>query len=122
MPAEPLSPEPRTRVSTGASPSRAVFAIACAATVAVYLQLIIGATMRHYRAGLAIPDLPLAYGHWLPPLTQSALDAVNHQRVWNLNLEAVTFAQVWLHFAHRVGAIVVSVALLSLIAMILKRH
>src|SRR5712692_10448465 len=34
----------------------------------VYLQLILGALMRHMGAGLAIPDFPLAFGRLLPPL------------------------------------------------------
>jgi len=33
-----------------------------AATSLVFLQLILGATMRHQHAGLAVPDFPLAYG------------------------------------------------------------
>ncbi len=32
-----------------------------------YLQILIGAVMRHSYAGLAIPTFPMAYGHWVPP-------------------------------------------------------
>src|SRR5262249_51031399 len=39
----------------------------------VYLQLILGALMRHMGAGLAIPDFPLAFGRLLPPLETSAV-------------------------------------------------
>src|SRR5438093_8122837 len=60
----------------------------CAATTAaVYVQLILGALMRHTAAGLAIPDFPLALGHIIPPFTSN---------------------KVIIHFAHRVGAVVVS--------------
>src|SRR5262245_48179509 len=60
----------------------------CAATTgAVYVQLILGALMRHTNAGLAIPDFPLALGHIIPPFTSN---------------------RVVIHFAHRVGAIVVA--------------
>ena len=77
-------------------------------TVAViYLQLILGATMRHYQAGLAIPDLPLAYGKLLPPTSSQSLDAINAYRLDSLDLAPVTLWQIWLHFAHRVGAIAV---------------
>src|SRR5205823_8903198 len=34
----------------------------------IYLQLILGALMRHMGAGLAIPDFPLAFGRLVPPL------------------------------------------------------
>ena len=58
-------------------------------TAVVFAQLILGALMRHMGAGLAIPDLPLAFGRLLPPLTDAA---------------------VAVHFAHRVGALLVLVA------------
>ena len=32
----------------------------------ILLQLMLGATMRHQHAGLAIPDFPLAYGKLWP--------------------------------------------------------
>src|SRR5687768_981503 len=36
-------------------------------TTWIYVQILIGATMRHTDAGLAIPDFPLAFGHLIPP-------------------------------------------------------
>lgn len=89
---------------------------------AIYLQLVVGATMRHFQAGLAIPDLPLAYGHLLPPLTQSQLDAINWTRVRDWNLEPVTLSQVWLHFGHRTGAIIVTALVLALASLVLGRY
>ena len=53
----------------------------------IYIQILIGATMRHTGAGLAIPDFPLAFGELIPP-------------DWN-TLIAV-------HFTHRVGAVIVT--------------
>src|SRR5262245_30331703 len=41
--------------------------IAIATAAIVYVQIIVGATMRHTGAGLAIPDFPLAFGHLVPP-------------------------------------------------------
>ena len=94
-----------------------------AGTVAiVYLQLIVGAMMRHYQAGLAIPDLPLAYGHLLPPMNQQQLDAVNFLRVRQYNLEAVSLGQVWIHFTHRVGAICVTAMVMVLATAVLRRY
>lgn len=83
------------------------------ALVALILaQLIVGAIMRHYAAGLAIPDFPLAYGKVLPPADQAALAAANAAR--DVNLGHVTLWQVWVHFIHRVGAVAVAVAVLVL--------
>ena len=74
---------PRPLASDGAVP---LFIVAATATGLVYAQLILGAVMRHTGAGLAIPDLPLAFGRLVPPL---------------LSFE------IAVHFAHRVGAVVV---------------
>jgi cytochrome c oxidase assembly protein subunit 15 len=84
---------------------------AIAAFAVVYLQLIAGALMRHNEAGLAIPDVPLNYGHWLPPMNDAELNAANLQRATSGEsiLGEVTLTQVWLHFAHRVGAVLVTV-------------
>src|SRR5215471_18598440 len=41
--------------------------LTAATTALVYVQILIGATMRHTNAGLAIPTFPLAFGHLIPP-------------------------------------------------------
>jgi cytochrome c oxidase assembly protein subunit 15 len=74
---------------------------AAVTTALVYAQIIVGATMRHNGAGLAIPDFPLAFGQLLPP-------------VWN--------AGVAIHFAHRVGAVVVTLAILATAGHVLYHH
>ena len=90
--------------------------------IVIYLQLIVGALMRHYAAGLAIPDLPLAYGKLLPPMNQSQLDAANWYRVRQLNLDAVSLPQIWLHFAHRIGALLVTIAVLWLALRVITHY
>ena len=67
----------------------------------VYLQILLGATMRHTGGGLAIPDFPLSYGHLLPP-------------VWT--------APIAIHFAHRLGALAITVSVFVLAAHIWTRH
>lgn len=89
------------------------------AVVVIYLQLIVGALMRHHQAGLAVPDLPLSYGHVMPPTDQQSLDLANQQRI-DLKLEPVTLAQIWLHMGHRVGAIIVSLLLIALSIALLR--
>ncbi len=75
--------------------------LAALTTAVVFLQLVLGALMRHMGAGLAIPDFPLAFGRVVPPL-------------------ATPFIAV--HFAHRVGALVVSTAVLLTATRVLRRH
>jgi heme a synthase len=75
--------------------------LATAATVLVYEQILIGATMRHTGAGLAIPDFPWMFGHLVP----------DH---WN--------PAIAVHFAHRVGALVVTCAIAIESSYIYSRH
>jgi len=69
--------------------------------VLLFVQLAIAATMRHNAAGLAIPVFPYSTvdGHWLPA-------------AWDF--------RVGIHFAHRVMAVVLAVAL-SLLAWAIRR-
>jgi cytochrome c oxidase assembly protein subunit 15 len=101
---------------------RKLFRLAAVAVFSIYLQLVIGALMRHYGAGLAIPDLPLAYGKFLPPVSEEGLRRVNDSRLFDAGLPRVTLAQVWLHFAHRVGALIVTVHVIPVAIRVLSRH
>jgi cytochrome c oxidase assembly protein subunit 15 len=83
--------------------------------IAVMLvQLGLGATIRHYGAGLAIPDFPTAYGKVIPPLStqgiHSAMDAIDGSSYEDGAHGYYTPAQVGVHFAHRIWAVVVVVA------------
>ncbi|HSB64165.1 MAG TPA: COX15/CtaA family protein [Thermoanaerobaculia bacterium] len=59
------------------------------ATAAIYVQIVLGAVMRHTGAGLAIPDFPAAFGGLWP------------------SADELSRRGVGLHLAHRVGAAVV---------------
>jgi cytochrome c oxidase assembly protein subunit 15 len=104
------------------SPDRGLVRLAVVVVVVVYLQLVAGALMRHYGAGLAIHDLPLAYGKLVPPVTQAGLAAANEARRWDAGLPGVTLGQVWLHFSHRIGAMLVTAAAVSLIVQVIRRR
>jgi cytochrome c oxidase assembly protein subunit 15 len=67
---------------------------------AVFVQIVIGALMRHLGAGMAIADFPLSFGKLVPAFTSTAI-AVN--------------------YAHRAWGIVVGVAILALGPMVLRR-
>lgn len=75
------------------------------ATGTIFLQLILGAMMRHQHAGLAIPDFPLAYGKIWPPLDPSSLAAINQHRVGVYDDSPVTAFQIVLQMAHRLMAL-----------------
>jgi len=85
----------------GLPDDRVLQKIAIATTATVYLQILLGATMRHTDAGLAIPDFPLAFGHVIPP----------H---WD--------AKIAIHFAHRVGALCVTAMILATTGHVFYHH
>ena len=93
--------------------------LAAVAVVCIYGQILLGAWMRHTDSGLAIPDFPLAYGSVLPPTSAAALESINIDRVWNLDLETVTLGQMWIHFAHRLGALAAAAAVVLLVRHVL---
>jgi cytochrome c oxidase assembly protein subunit 15 len=75
--------------------------VAAVTTGLIYLQIVVGATMRHTGAGLAIPDFPLMFGQLIPP----------H---WD--------PMIAIHFAHRVGAVIVSLAILATTGHVVYHH
>jgi cytochrome c oxidase assembly protein subunit 15 len=69
--------------------------------IVIYLQILVGATMRHTGAGLAIPDFPLAFGRVVPS-------------TWDPGIAV--------HFAHRVGAVIVVALAVALSAHVLAHQ
>ena len=74
--------------------------LATTTTTLVYCQILVGATMRHTGAGLAIPDFPLMFGHLWP----------TH---WD--------PKIAIHFTHRVGALLVTLAVLATAVAVFTR-
>jgi cytochrome c oxidase assembly protein subunit 15 len=96
------SPRWETMTPLARVPRRAsLAALAAATTTIIYLQIIVGALMRHMHAGLAIPDFPLAFGRLVPPMFTVPI-AVN--------------------FAHRCGAVVVAAMVLWTVARVLRQY
>tara|TARA_B100001939_G_C16922133_1_gene609879 strand:- start:264 stop:1529 length:1266 start_codon:yes stop_codon:yes gene_type:complete len=50
------------------------------ATLLIFLQLILGATMRHQHAGLPVWDFPKAHGQWWPSTEEGMLSKYNADR------------------------------------------
>jgi heme a synthase len=65
----------------------------------VYAQILVGALMRHLGAGLAIPDFPLSFGRIVPNFTSAA---------------------IVVHYAHRVGALLVAVTILAVAGQLFR--
>ena len=75
-----------------------------AITLLVLGQLILGATMRHQHAGLAIPDFPLAYGKLWPAMDSASVEQYNHHRFEVLAVNPITGMQIALQMVHRLVA------------------
>ena len=73
----------------------------------ILLQLILGATMRHQHAGLAIRDFPLAYGKWWPATDPASVDMYNAHRIEITNFNPITAFQIELQMVHRILAVVI---------------
>ena len=84
---------------------------AVALTVLVYLQLGLGATMRHEHAGLSIHDFPLAYGQVWPMVDAEQLAVINAQRISSGEVPT-TIGQIHLQMLHRTMAVVLAVLFL----------
>ncbi len=75
-----------------------VVRLAAITAAVIYAQILIGAVMRHLGAGLAIPDFPLSFGRLVPPFSSIYVDV---------------------NFAHRCGALVVTVFVISVVARVI---
>ncbi len=85
-PAEPVAPLRR---------------LAFATTGLIFLQILLGAFVRHNGAGLSIPDFPLAFGRLVPEQFD---------------------LKIGLHYAHRVGALMVLILLSWTVTRVFRRH
>ena len=54
--------------------------LALLTTGLIYVQLALGATMRHQHRDLAILDFPTAYGQWIPDTSPAAIARINAAR------------------------------------------
>jgi heme a synthase len=95
------SPGWNSRPEGGWVSDRTLARAAATTTALIYAQILVGATMRHSDAGLAIPDFPLVFGGLVPP----------H---WT--------PQIAIHYAHRVGALIVLTAITATSSHVWYRH
>jgi len=86
--------------------------LAIAITIAIYVQLALGATMRHQHRDLAILDFPTANGAWIPDTGAAALAKINAWRDTR-GLSDVTAFQIWLQMAHRFLALMIAIAVIA---------
>jgi cytochrome c oxidase assembly protein subunit 15 len=94
--------------------------VALLASVLILAQLVLGATMRHQHAGLAVPDFPLAYGGIWPRTDDAFIQQINLHRTDYRDFAPITANQIYLHMAHRLNACLVLLAV-SAAGMLLRK-
>jgi cytochrome c oxidase assembly protein subunit 15 len=90
-------------------------------TILIFLQLILGATMRHQHAGLAISDFPLAHGKIWPDTNPEAIQRYNQERMEIMNVNPITAFQVILQMVHRIVALVILAGVVAAAFLAAKR-
>lgn len=98
---------------------RRLKAVAFLTTVAIYVQLGLGATMRHQHRDLAILDFPTANRSWIPDTSESALAKINAWREAG-GLSEVSAFQIWLQMAHRFAAVLIAIGVIAVCFRVLR--
>jgi len=86
---------------------RVVPVIAWGTVALIFGQLVLGATMRHQHAGLAIADFPLAYGKLWPAMDRVSVQSYNAHRTEITSVNPITGFQIALQMVHRIVAILI---------------
>lgn len=82
-------------------------------TVLIFIQLLIGATMRHQHAGLSIWDFPLAHGKIWPDTSPASIASYNAHRPPGLVGHPITAFEVILQMVHRMVAVVILLGVIA---------
>src|SRR6516225_6753573 len=91
-------------------------------TVMIFVQLAMGASMRHSHTGLSIPDFPTAYGGILPPLDATSIAAINEVRVSKEAQPPITAGLILLQYFHRIWAVAILIALHSVAVRMIRQR
>jgi cytochrome c oxidase assembly protein subunit 15 len=91
-------------------------------TVMLFVQLALGASMRHSHTGLSIPDFPAAYGGFFPPLDAASIARINEARATTQSAPPITPGLVLLQYIHRGWAVLIVIGLISVSVAILRNR
>ncbi len=90
-------------------------------TILIFLQLALGATMRHQHAGLSISDFPLAHGKIWPDTSPEAIARYNAERMDVVAQNPITAFQVILQMIHRLVALLIFLGVAASAGLSVKR-
>ena len=95
----------------------AIKTLAISILAAIYVQLALGATMRHQHRDLSILDFPTANGAWIPDTSAATLTKINAWRDARA-LSDVSAFQIWLQMVHRFLALMIAIAIIAFCARV----
>jgi len=90
-------------------------------TILIFVQLALGATMRHQHAGLSISDFPLAHGQIWPDTSAAAIERYNAERMETTNVNPITAFQVILQMVHRIVALAIFLGVAAAVGLAAKK-
>jgi cytochrome c oxidase assembly protein subunit 15 len=93
-----------------------------AVTVMVFVQLALGASMRHSHTGLSIPDFPTVYGGVFPPLDAASIARINEGRAATQSALPISSGLILLQYVHRIWAVLIVAGLSSVALGILRNR
>ena len=96
------------------NPVRGVHRLAVLTAAATFLLLFVGGLVTSTGSGLAVPDWPLSFGRFFPPMIGGVLFEHGHRMM--------ATPYITLHFAHRIGALFVALAVVATAAVAGRRH
>jgi cytochrome c oxidase assembly protein subunit 15 len=106
-------PPPRnSRTPPRGVPTKTLSRVVICTTILIYLQLGLGATMRHQHRDLSILDFPSAYGKIIPDTSPEKLAEINAWRDARA-LSDVTPFHIWLQLAHRFVAAIIAAGIIA---------
>ena len=87
----------------------------------VFVQLMLGAAVRHTRSGLSIPDFPTMGGYYFPYLGEGMLAGVNSLRA-SLGLPDVAHFQIILQILHRLMGLGIAFYAVAVVIKTIKSY
>jgi heme a synthase len=102
----------KSRTPQRGVPTRTLARVAIGTTLVIYLQLGLGATMRHQHRDLSILDFPLAYGQIIPNTSPARLAEINAWRDARALSDIAPF-HIWLQLTHRFVAGIIAAGIIA---------
>ena len=95
-------------------------------TLAIWIQLIIGAIVRHTESALVALDFPKMNNRWVPLFSDNYINKINSIRFVNnfdsnIELDPINSSQLFVHFLHRCWGYLVFILILYFAYLLYKR-